>query len=213
MGCWGYRLFECDDDIDIACELSCAFGEVEANEIELSSMINQTDMLAGREMRDLYKTAEYQAELNSIVTRVREQLDSGLGDKLFEKYRAEENEWHGKYRVIIIGALMMRAGAKIKNEDFQHLRELVPTIQCNNGYTLPLADSGCFRYPGKVQFLAALDNYATGTPRNYQEPSCFHCGKVDVDLGKVPMKCSRCQRAWYCDRVSHTFPTAPILNR
>ncbi|KAI0882090.1 uncharacterized protein GGS22DRAFT_171496 [Annulohypoxylon maeteangense] len=81
-----------------------------------------------------------------------------------------------------------------------HLRELVPRINCNSGFTLPTHDQG-FRTPGRAQFLAALDHYQPGVPRNYNEPSCFHCGKVKADLGKKLSNCSHCKAAWYCDKV------------
>jgi hypothetical protein len=93
----------------------------------------------------------------------------------------------------------MRAGAKIKDDDMQHLRELANRFPGKEGYQWPLSDDG-FRGPGKAQFLAALDNYKPGTPRNYQEPSCFKCGKTEVELGNAPNKCARCQRAWYCGK-------------
>ncbi|GKT40406.1 uncharacterized protein ColSpa_00587 [Colletotrichum spaethianum] len=194
MGRWGYRmmttrfphlkltdclkgLFEADIDIDIACELDDAFVSREgAGSLRLSRMINQTDMLAPPGARAYQQTEEYRLELDNLIVNIRNQLDSGLGDKLFDKYRALENEFLGQYRIILVGALMMRAGAKIKKENFQHLRDLVPQIDCQHGYTLPINDLG-FRGPGKAQFLAALDNYRPGTPRNYEEPSCFHCGK------------------------------------
>lgn len=70
---------------------------------------------------------------------------------------------------VILGALMMRAGANIKPEDIQHLRDLVPQINCNSAATLPLFDKG-FRNPGRAQYSAALDHYQPGVPRNFQEP-------------------------------------------
>jgi hypothetical protein len=130
-------------------------------------------MLAPQEAREFSKTAEYASELDTLVTSVRRKLDSdGRGDKLFDMYRAKENEDSGKYRLILVGALMMRAGAMIREADMQYLRQLVPQINCNEGYVLPIFDEG-FRGPGKRQFLAALDHYQPGTPRNFSEPSCY----------------------------------------
>ncbi|OIW22897.1 hypothetical protein CONLIGDRAFT_657872 [Coniochaeta ligniaria NRRL 30616] len=156
-------------------------------------------MLAPTDARAFYKSDEYGPVLEATIAENREKLDSGLGDQLFAKYRATENEYGGKYRLILVGALMMRAGAKIKDEDMQHLRDLVPQINCNEGYTLPLMDEG-FRGPGKRQFLAALDNYTPGIPRSFGEPSCFNCGKIGADIHKHLEKCSRCKEAWYCNR-------------
>ncbi|OHE98137.1 hypothetical protein CORC01_06505 [Colletotrichum orchidophilum] len=107
--------------------------------------------------------------LNDAVLYNRERLDSGLGDELFENFRNKEYEEQGQYRIILAGALMMRTGAKIKASHFQHLRDLVPKIPCQPGSALPFADLG-FRGPGKAQFLAALDNYQPGTPRDFYEP-------------------------------------------
>jgi hypothetical protein len=95
---------------------------------------------------------------------------------------------------------MMRAGARIKPDDLQYLRGLVPQINSNHGFVLPIFDHG-FREPGRVQFVAALDNYVPGTPRDFHEPSCFTCGKVQADLESAPKRCSSCLSAWYCNRV------------
>lgn len=173
-------------------------------------MVHQTDMLAPNDARAFYNSDEYGPVLEATVAENREKLDSGLGDQLFAKYRANENEYGGKYRLILVGALMRRAGAKIKNEDLQHLRDLVPQINCNEGYASPLMDEG-FRGPGKRQFLAALDNYTPGMPRSFGEPSCFSCGKIGADIQKHLDKCSRCKEAWYCNHVS--WPARYLLER
>jgi hypothetical protein len=145
-------------------------------------MIHQTDMLAPEAARLYYQTKEYQPELEQLLAEVRQKLDSGLGEKLFKKYRAKQPEpgdfFDAKYCLIIIGALLMRSGAKIKDEHLRILRDLVPQIHCSNVYALPLFDEG-FRGPGKVQFLAALDHYTPGVPRNFQEPRYdFHCPRL-----------------------------------
>ncbi|KAH8168694.1 MYND finger domain-containing protein [Sarocladium implicatum] len=199
MGRWGRRLFEGDQDLDVACDLNNALDGIE---LDLSAMIHQTDMLAPENCRQFYKTPEYQPQLAESVAKMCKRLDSGLGDRLMAYCRARESDKHfpdPKYRTIIAGALMMRAGAKIKPEDIQHLRDLVPQINCNFGYALPFCDEG-FRHAGKVQFLAALDHYTPGTPRNYQEPSCFTCGKVEADTGATIKKCQGCEWAWYCSK-------------
>lgn len=184
MGRWGYRLFEGDIDFDLASEFDNAFKERkedeedEENEIDLSAMIHLTE----------------------LVEDNRKKLDAGLGDKLLDKFRAKEDDlWFGELRVILLGAIMMRAGAKIKDDDMQHLRELANKFPGIEGFRLPISDDG-LRGPGKAQFLAALDNYKPGTPRDFQDPSCFKCGKVKADIGKAPLKCARCKAAWYCDK-------------
>ena len=168
-------LFESDQDLDTACGLAERLGfEMDNWEHTMSSMVHQTDMLAGAAAREFYKTEEYKQELeNEIVPYIRAKLDTdNLGDRLFAAARTQENNQTipcTKYRTIILGALMMRAGARIRADDLQHLRDLVPQIQCNSQFVLPLFDEG-FRSPGRAQFLAALDHYQAGMPRNYQEP-------------------------------------------
>jgi len=71
--------------------------------------------------------------------------------------------------VLILGALFMRAGARIRRCDRQHLRELVDQIPSRAGFSLPPNDGG-FRDPGRAQYLAALENYKAGTPRSFVDP-------------------------------------------
>ncbi|EXF83338.1 hypothetical protein CFIO01_07427 [Colletotrichum fioriniae PJ7] len=161
-------LFEGDEDLDIVAAIRETFGDG-PEQLNLYLMINQSDMLAPVETREFYKTEEHAQVLRALITEIRGRLDSGVGDELFKKYRALEHEHQGQYRTIVVGALMMRAGAKIKAEDLQHLRNLVPKIPCQYRFALPIVDFG-FRDPGKAQFLAALDNYQPGTPRDFHEP-------------------------------------------
>lgn len=154
-----------------------------------------------------------QAHLDNLI---REELDSGLGAVLFAKYRARETEHEDfggrlKLRSVILAAILMRHGAKISDDDKKHVRELVPKIQCSEVCVSPLGDEG-FRGPGKRQFLAALDHYQAGSPRDFEEPSCHNCGKVNADIkaeGKVLMKCGGCKNdraaAWFCDKVCLHF--------
>lgn len=196
--------------MDIVLDINQSFGTGDA-EIPLSRMVHQTDMLAPPEARAFYKTEEYAAELRVLVASIRERLNAGgLGDRLLAKYRAKENEFDGKYRLILVGALMMRRGAKIRDVDLQHLRDLVPQINCNECYTLPIFDEG-FRGPGKRQFLAALDHYQSGVPQSFAEPSCFACGKINADIGKVLDRCARCNGALYCDKVTSTLSVMVTL--
>lgn len=146
--------------------------------------------------------------MDEAAAEVRSLLDAdGVGDELFKKLRAKESEdeGEGEYRVILLGSLMMLAGARIRPDDLQHLRKLVPKIHCSHGYALPLWDSG-FRGPGRAQFLAALDHYQPGVPRDFVGvPSCFHCGRIKADTGRAPCKCTGCKRAWYCGKVGQFF--------
>lgn len=98
-----------------------------------------------------------------------DQIEPGRCDKLFEHFRALEHEYQGEYRVVVVGALMMSVGAKINRDDLEHLKVLANKIPGRHGFVSPIFDDG-FRHPGKVQFLAALDNYQPGTPRDFREP-------------------------------------------
>ncbi|KAJ5482313.1 hypothetical protein N7475_001125 [Penicillium sp. IBT 31633x] len=202
MGRWGWRLFEGDQDLDIAMTIVRELGIQDSDwEHSMSAMVSQTDMLTPPEANDYCKTPEYSHELATIVVPyVRGKLDTNnMGDMLFAISKAKETEnsfQETRYRTIILGALMLRAGARIREEDRQHLLDLVPQINCTSRRTL-LADHG-FRTPGRAQFLAALDHYEPGVPRSLQEPSCFGCGKIEGDLGHKLLLCKKCKVANYC---------------
>lgn len=145
--------------------------------------------------------------------RILDKLDSGLGDELFEKYRAaqidgvRDFEDDSKYLQVVFAAIMMEYGATIKEAQMKQIRELVPTMVCNESAVMPPLDYG-FRGSGKRQFLAALDHYQAGKPRSFQQPSCHGCGKVDDDIkaeGKTLLKCGGCKNqitaAWFCGKV------------
>lgn len=142
-------------------------------------------------------------EKDNAAAKIRVQLDAdGTADELFKALRAKEREREGQYNIIIFGSLMMLAGVSIRQDHLQHLRELVPKINCNHRYVLPLWDSG-FRGPGRAQFVAALDHHRPGVARDFVgAASCFQCGKVKADTGCEPRKCARCELAWYCGKVS-----------
>ncbi|KAK4213766.1 hypothetical protein QBC37DRAFT_387754 [Rhypophila decipiens] len=111
MGRWGQRLFECDQDLEIPDEL----------DIEFMS-IDHPDAFDHRQSL-LPKTHQ-----GAIRTR----LNNGVGKQVFSKLCAEEDhpknyllgEGGGRYRVIILGALMMRLGARIDKGDIEHLRNI-----------------------------------------------------------------------------------------
>ncbi|KAK3898317.1 hypothetical protein C8A05DRAFT_19074, partial [Staphylotrichum tortipilum] len=134
------------------------------------------------------------------LERLRQKLDAGLGSKLIRRYRRLEhtssNQWEkhaARYTVILLGALLMGTGARIKDGDLQHLRQL--TLFANTG----------LHGPAKKQFLAALDNYQPGTPRNFMEASCYNCGKTCQDTEKALLRCAECTDgfAWFCDEDCH----------
>jgi hypothetical protein len=110
-------MFEGDLDLDIACDITHAFAkkdlndprERDASDLKLNQMVFHTDMMAPKEAKLHYQTNEYKAELAALVKEVRENLDSGLCDKLFDFYRAKKetnkDSFDNEYRVIVLGAL------------------------------------------------------------------------------------------------------------
>ncbi|OQD63019.1 hypothetical protein PENPOL_c010G01225 [Penicillium polonicum] len=208
MGRWGWRLFEGDQDLDVVLSISDddTLGIKTGQwEYSLGAMVHQSDMLAPPEAAALYRTAEYAHQLaNVIVPYIRQKLDtSNLGERMFAACRAKESDpddlfQEAKYRTIMMGALIMRAGARINAADLQHLRDLVPQINCTSRRTL--FDDHGFRSPGRAQFLAALDHYQPGVARSFQEPSCFKCGKIEEDIGRKPLQCKKCKVATYCGK-------------
>lgn len=105
-------------------------------------------------------------------TELRDELNAGFCDTLFKICRMTvEMKFPSDYSmgIVILAAMVMQTGAKISDENMQHLRELVPRICSYPGYAPPFADDG-FRDPGKKQFLAALEYYKPGTPRTFCEP-------------------------------------------
>ncbi|KXJ93947.1 hypothetical protein Micbo1qcDRAFT_201876 [Microdochium bolleyi] len=163
-------MFEGDQDLDLACgELSVSFVDHGKDPLTLGKMVCQTDMMAPPEARAHYASEEYKTELAALVKACRAKLDTGIGAKLFDQWRAKEHEIGGPYRLIVFGALMIRAGAEIRAKDLEHLRELVRQVRSRPGFSWAFDDDG-FRDPGKVQFLTALDNYKAGTPRNFGDP-------------------------------------------
>ncbi|PYI21651.1 hypothetical protein BO99DRAFT_420557 [Aspergillus violaceofuscus CBS 115571] len=144
----------------------------------------------------------------SLPDRSRKLDSDGLGERMLAACRAKEGDEEifnpPEYTTIIMGALIMRAGGQISPESLEHLRALVPQVNCNARFVLPLNDEG-FRSPGRAQFLAALDHYQAGLARSFRSPrrlwrSCFHCGQIESDVGHVLRKCSKCKQAWYCDK-------------
>ncbi|KAI1085485.1 hypothetical protein F5B20DRAFT_575000 [Whalleya microplaca] len=207
---WGMRLFEADRDMIFAVWISKTFVGG-SGEVELSRMVHQSERIRPINDRLFYRTEENADELANHVAAMRKELDTnGLGYRLMEYWRASENSYDGKYHFILVGALLMRAGAKIKDSDMQHLRELVPQINCNPNDIIGFLD------PGRAQFLAALDHYQPGTPRCFEEPSCYRCGKIKADIGGQGLKrCARCKKAFYCNRdcqKAHWLAHKPYCN-
>lgn len=114
---------------------------------------------------------DYDPDEELQSTAFRDKLNAGLCDKLFKEFRSKENTFwipDRKMYTVVLGAMIMQSGAKISDDNMQHLRELVPKIHSSPGYALPIFDEG-FRDPGRAQFLAALEYYKPGTPRTFYE--------------------------------------------
>ena len=160
-------MFENDRDREITLVLE------NGHDVDLLRLVHQTDMLTPPEAKKFYKTEEYAEILKVELKEARHQLDQGLCRKLFKNYRSKVEEvdvcGDGKYKVIVLAALMMRIGARIAVEDMEYIRRILPDIPSRNGYHPPLRDAG-FRDPGKAQFTAAVENYESGTPRDFGAP-------------------------------------------
>lgn len=145
-------LFQGDQDLEIRGDITSAMGLVRPDD------------------------GDYDPDKELQSTAFREKLDAGLCDKLFKEFRAKEKSvlsWMGlfpdsKMHTVLLAAMVMQSGAKISDDNMQHLRDIVPRIHSSPGYAWPLNDDG-FRDPGKVQFLAALEYYKPGTPRTFEE--------------------------------------------
>ncbi|KAK0707159.1 hypothetical protein B0T21DRAFT_298718 [Apiosordaria backusii] len=165
------------------------------------------------ESREKYSTPGFQAELNSRITNVRERVDQGFGEQLLAMSRGMELEVAEgdddlRYHTIIVGALLLRIGARISPDDCDHLRKIANEVPCHIDNSHENHHIG-FRGAGKAQFLAALDAYSHGTPRDFFEPSCFHCGKITSEIEGNILRCARCskrnQSTWYCDSVCLSY--------
>ncbi|KAG8159017.1 hypothetical protein KVR01_011460 [Diaporthe batatas] len=155
---------------------------------------------------------------------IRQKLDSGKGDELFDKCRTARQDFpdifgDSQYRPIVLAAIMMEFGATIRQADVAYLRDLVSKMQCNEHATMALDDMG-IRGAGQRQVLAALDHYQAGKPRSFVEPSCHCCGKINADIkaeGKTLMKCGGCKNqiaaAWFCDKVRMAGGTLLLSTR
>ncbi|KAL1862934.1 hypothetical protein Daus18300_008265 [Diaporthe australafricana] len=188
MGRWGMRFFEGDQDIEIALEINKALSGIADLDLCRYLQIDRSNICDPPELTAYQATDDYKRQLEDKAQKCRSTLNSGIGEELFKIFRKREKESNGKYRVLVVGAIMMRAGAVIKDDDFNHLRDLVPEIPCRDGLKPILrnnpgqpsmlamimasvdADDQGFRYPGKVQFLAALENYKPGVCRSFDEP-------------------------------------------
>lgn len=91
---------------------------------------------------------------------IREILDHAVCFTALDLAKGDE------FAEIIIGALMMQAGAKLRPKDKRRLRKILAVFPEGDD---ELPENG-FSNAGQAQFSAALDHYRAGTPRDFQCP-------------------------------------------
>jgi hypothetical protein len=112
---------------------------------------------------------EYSPEQEMSSPALRDKLNAGLCDKHFKDFRSQEKDFSIPSReiyTIILAAMVMETGANISDENIQHLRELVTQIWPCPVHTGPLSEEVSFN-PARAQFVAALEYYKPGTPRDF----------------------------------------------
>lgn len=143
-------MFESDLDLDLAAEFDKALGKEEADQVPLFKL---TDKKPDPE----------------LAAEVREKLNQGIGVRLIDHYRQAELgafKTLARYQQVLLAAMLMRAGARIPDAVLQYVRGLVTNVPCRKAFDIH--ELG-FCAAGKAQFLAALDGYAEGVPRDFRE--------------------------------------------
>lgn len=129
--------------------------------------------------------------VNEAMKRVRQKLDAGLGERLFDKYRickigitqpasdVEIAMQGARFKTLILAALMMGVGAKLTDTDKSQLRKVCAIY---DGF---LPECGLVGQ-GERQFLYALKTYTSGKPRDWTRLSCCKLtGALRLLLGNV----------------------------
>ena len=174
-------MFEADADQEIVSEINEAFARDDDDAAAPhSAHQNEAPDEDGEGIPEWWLMEGYGRADADRLRRNRQRLDAGKGAELFDKFRAAEDKWNGSYRVLVLAALTMACGARIRYRDLRRIHEILLTIVWRPGCAWPLADYG-FRLPGLVQFCAALGNYSPGTPRSFHEPRSVLDG-----LARVP---------------------------
>jgi hypothetical protein len=153
-------LFEGDSDCDTLYEINAAAKQ------ELTKLMKDTDICATTKAKELHDSLEENDLLDFDAVELRKILEAGLCDGLFKKLRTKtKDSLTPELRVILLGMVMMQAGATISDSDMEYMRKFLPQIPSQSGYALPIFDLG-FRDPGKAQVSAALEHYKNGVPRD-----------------------------------------------
>jgi hypothetical protein len=195
-------LFQSDGDLDTALELALEItGAEDGPEVDALVSFGAKIPFNGDSDGTIDASS---ANGTSARERLRQKFDAGLAANLIDKYRnlarAATDEWakyDGQYRLIILSALVMGTGAKIADHHLQHLRQLAVTFERNHTFDFASAHTA----PSKRQFLAALDNYQPGIPRDFTQASCLACGRTLQDTARPLSMCRRCSITWCFDGV------------
>ncbi|KAJ6015688.1 hypothetical protein N7540_010279 [Penicillium herquei] len=106
MGRWGWRLFEGDQDIDIACDLNIKLGLSDDNsEWTLIWTVIHSDEFAPNLAKAIYQTRDFADVLNEVaIPYLRENLnENNCGNDLFAKCRSLDRDlFWGEYPIIIL---------------------------------------------------------------------------------------------------------------
>ncbi|KAJ5513430.1 hypothetical protein N7463_002982 [Penicillium fimorum] len=135
------------------------WGHGMSKRYKLSELLHTADLLAPAEATASDPTPEDAAMLEEEMARyLRNKLDTdGLGDKLPKRSRDDgQHRSESGYQTVLLAAIMMQVGATIKPEHLLYLRKATRLIE------FPTT---------QVQFLACLDLYQAGVPRNFQDDS------------------------------------------
>lgn len=130
--------------------------------------------ITSKQLRDLLDNIEVpehpKSSSSMTAQQLRELLDDSICEDLFHEYRAKEDDMlFGKYPSLILGAVMMKVGAKISKDNREYLRDVAEKTESHAAFRLPIGDFG-FRDPGKAQFLAAVARHTDGEPRDLRGP-------------------------------------------
>ncbi|KAJ4422630.1 hypothetical protein N0V82_002749 [Gnomoniopsis sp. IMI 355080] len=206
MGRWGFRLFEGDADIDARSEIEGLIVDFLKSEEEGHNILDTPELreVGDRIIQDAARMEDVHDDLRdgggfylrekieSGDPVVRKILDNAICHTLFDLAKGD------RFVEIIIGVMMMQAGAKLRPKDKRRLRNILASYP-HGASKLP--ENG-FDNAGQAQLSAALDHYRAGTPRNFHTPSCFNCGKIEADIGTKLLECDNCLIYWWCNELA-----------
>ncbi|KAJ4387869.1 hypothetical protein N0V93_008472 [Gnomoniopsis smithogilvyi] len=190
MGRWGFRIFQGDADLDTRSDVeesivtalkSEIFDQILSSDPQMREVANRIIQDATDESVENGGGFYLMGKIESGDPVVREILDSCICDTLFDLAEGEA------FTEIIIGVMMMQAGARLRPKHKRRLRQIVA---CFPEGDTQLPENG-FSNAGQAQLSAALDHYEAGIPRDFHTPSCDNCGKINEDIGTELLNCER----------------------